>query len=100
MVECPNGCVSCSYCGGLLANNEMEENGYVEAVGDMHVDCAGEHQMIQKAEMQGDREWAEIEAFESAMCPEYNEEEDDPDDFKDQEFEADPEAQAEAQYNQ
>ena len=32
MVECPNGCVSCTYCGGLLADNEMEENGYVEAV--------------------------------------------------------------------
>ena len=97
MVECPNGCVSCNYCGGLLADQQMIDNGDVEAVGDMHVDCAGEYQMIQKAEMQGDREWAENEAFEFAMCPEDNEQENDPDDFKDQEFEADPEAQAEMQ---
>ena len=92
MVECPNGCVSCNYCGGLLADQQMIDNGDVEAVGDMHVDCAGEYQMIQKAEMQGDREWAEQEMYESQF-----EQEDDPDDFMDQEFEADPEAQAEMQ---
>ena len=81
MVECPNGCVSCNYCGGLLADQQMIDNGDVEAVGDMHVDCAGEYQMIQKAEMQGDREWAEQEMYES-------------------QFEQDEEAQAEAQFNQ
>jgi len=83
VVECPNGCVSCDYCGGLLADQEMIDNGDVEAVEGMHVDCAGEYRIIQKAEMQGDREWAEQEMYESQF---------------EQEF--DPEAEAEAQFNQ
>ena len=73
IVECPNGCVPCKYCGSLLFDNEMEEQGTGDgAIDGMHVDCAGEYQQISREEARGDMEWAENEAFESAMCGEDN----------------------------
>ena len=70
IVECPNGCIPCSWCGNLLWDNQMQDSD--GAIDGMHVDCAGEYQQISREEARGDMEWAENEAFESAMCGEDN----------------------------
>ena len=40
IVECPNGCIPCSWCGNLLWDNQMQDSD--GAIDGMHVDCAGD----------------------------------------------------------
>lgn len=61
MVECPNGCISCGWCGNLLWDNQMQDSD--GAIDGMHVDCAGEYQQISREEARGDMEWAEQEMY-------------------------------------
>ena len=59
IVECPNGCIPCSWCGNLLWDNAMEEHGEGDgAIDGMHIDCAGEYQQIRRQEDAGDRDYA------------------------------------------
>ena len=65
IVECPNGCIPCSWCGNLLWDNQMQDSD--GAIDGMHIDCAGEYQQIRRQEEAGDREYAEQEQAHVSM---------------------------------
>ena len=68
IVECPNGCIPCDWCGNLLWDNAMEEHGESDgAIDGMHIDCAGEYQQIRRQEDAGDREYAEQQEMYEGM---------------------------------